>query len=98
MLTTEMIYSMVDHWLRTPPNGYFGHSYGSDPLSLLQKPHSEMLADAFIDKMLEDLPVLRSLPAGTVNVYKEQVSKDTARLIIQAGNVSIPFDLIETTR
>lgn len=95
-LTSEHIFDMISHWLHTPPNGYLGESYGSDPVSLLQKPHSEGLADAFIDKMMEDLPVLRSLPAGSVNVYREQVNKDSFRLIIQAGSVSIPFEQLET--
>lgn len=96
-LTSEHLFDMIAHWLNTPPNSILGETYGSDPLSLLQKPHSEGLADAFVDKMLEDLPFLRSLPAGSVNVYFEQINKDTKRLIIQAGSVIIPFEQIETT-
>lgn len=86
---------MIRHWLSTPPNGYLGSGYGSDPHSLLQQPNSSGLGDAFINKMIEDIPVLKQLPAGTVNVYFEQVSKDTKRLLIEVGSLVIPYEDIE---
>lgn len=86
---------MVRHWLSTPPNGYLGSGYGSDAHALLQRPQSSGLADIFIDKMMEDLPILRALPSGSVNVYFEQVDKQSKRLIVQVADQLIPFDDIE---
>lgn len=86
---------MVRHWLSTPPNGYLGSSYGCDPKSLLQLPNSSGLGDAFIDKMMEDIPLLRQLPRGTVNVYFEQAGLDSKRLLIEVGDITIPYDEIQ---
>lgn len=95
-ITGNDIARMVRHWLSTPPNGYLGSGYGSDPKSLLQLPNNAGLGDAFIDKMLTDIPLLRQLPRGTVNVYFEQVGNDRKRLLIEVGQVTVPYDEIET--
>lgn len=96
-ITTEDIGAMVRHWLSTPPNGYLGSGYGCDPKALLQQPNSNGLGDAFIDKMMADLPILRQMPRGSVNVYFEQLTKDSKRLLIEVGDITIPYDEIETT-
>lgn len=95
-ITSNDVADMVRHWLSTPVNGYLGSSYGSDPLSLLQLPNSDGIGDAFIDKMLFDLPVLKQMARGTINVFYETTSKDTKRLLIQVGEVTIPYEEIET--
>lgn len=95
-LNTNDIARMVRHWLSTPVNGYLGSGYGSDPKSLLQLPNTSGLGDAFIDKMMIDIPVLRQLPRGTVNVFFEQIANDQKRLLIQVGEVTIPYDEIQT--
>lgn len=92
---TNDIARMVQHWLHTPPNGYLGSGYGADVKSLLQQPNSSGLGDAFIDKMMADIPILRQLPRGAVNVYFEQVNKDTKRLLIEVGDVTIPYEEIQ---
>jgi len=94
MISSEDIVRMVQHWLSTPPNGYLGSPYGCDPYSLLQKPQSSSLADEFVDKMMTDLPILRQLPRGTVNVFFQNVGKDSKRLLIQVGETMIPFEEI----
>lgn len=91
-VTAHEIQDMVRHWLRTPPNGYLGSSYGADIKALLQSPMSAGLADAFIDKMLEDVPILAALPAGTVNLYAEELSNDTLRLVIDLNGSLITVD------
>lgn len=93
-ITSDDLERMVRHWLSTRPNGYLGSGYGCDPKALLQKPQSSPLADEFINKMFVDLPILRQLPRGSVNVFFEQVSKDTKRLLIQVGEITIPFEEI----
>lgn len=97
MVTGEDLAGMVRHWLGTPPNGYFGSSYGCDIKALLQLPNADGLGDAFIDKMLLDIPLLRQLPRGSVNIYFQQLSKDTKRLIIEVGDIHINYDEIQTT-
>lgn len=96
MVTGDDLAEMVKHWLSTPPNGYLGSGYGCDPKSLLQLPNANGLADAFIDKMMEDIPLLQQLPRGSVNVYFEQINKDTKRLLIEVGDITIPYDEIKT--
>ena len=91
----EDLARMIRHWLSTPPNGYLGSGYGCDPKALLQLPNSDGLGDAFIAKMLIDIPLLKMLPRGSVNVYFEQVSKDAKRLLIEAGDITIASEEIE---
>ena len=95
-LTPEHIQAMVTHWLSTPPNGYLGSSYGSDVASLLQTPTRSGQADALIAKMKKDIPALGALPSGTINVYMERIGNDKVKLLIQVGDVVIPYEQIET--
>lgn len=94
MIVSEDMVRMVRHWLSTPPNGYLGSPYGCDPKALLQQPQSSGLADEFIDKMMTDLPILKQLPRGTVNVFFQPIGKDGKRLLIQVGETMIPFEEI----
>lgn len=86
------VQDMVRHWLETPPNGYLGSGYGSDPQSLLQQPMSSGMGDAFIDKMIADIPLLASLPAGAVNIYFEDIGNDRKRLLIQIADSLVTVD------
>lgn len=86
------VQGMVGHWLGTPVNGYLGSSYGSDPQSLLQKPNAAGLGDAFVAKMENDIPVIGALQGGAVDVYFENVSNDTNRLIISVANSLVSVD------
>lgn len=95
MVTGDDLARMVRHWLGTPPNGYLGSGYGCDPKALLQLPNSSTLGDAFIEKMLEDIPLLRQLPRGAVNVYFETIAKDQKRLLIEVGDITITYDEIQ---
>lgn len=96
MVNGEDLARMIRHWLFTRPNGYLGSGYGCDPKALLQLPNADGMGDAFIDKMLIDIPLLRQLPRGSVNVYFQQRTKDTKGLIIEAGDISITYDEIQT--
>lgn len=88
----EELQGMVSHWLNTPPNGYLGSSYGSDPKSLLQQPNAAGLGDAFIDKMSTDIPLVGALPSGAVNVYFEDISNDRRRLLIEVSDGLVTVD------
>lgn len=81
-ITAEEILDMVRHWFDCPPNGYLGGGYGCDLKSLLQQPQAGGLANAFIDKMHEDLPILDSW-RGDINVYMRNQGVDGKRLVIE---------------
>lgn len=83
VINGELLQQMVSHWLRTPPNGYLGSGYGSDPMSLLQGAMLSSNADAFISKMRDDIPLIGALPANAVNMYFEDTGNDTKVLYIE---------------
>lgn len=83
---------MVGHWLSTPPNGYLGSGYGADPQSLLQKPMSAGLADAFVSKMEKDVPLIGALQGGAVNVYFEDRTNDSKYLHINVLDSLVSVD------
>lgn len=91
-LTGLEVQGMVRHWLITPPNGYLGSGYGSDPHELLQKPASSGLGDALLQKMRVDIPVIDALD-GAVNLYLQDIPEDgnAKRLLIEVldGIVSV---------
>lgn len=92
VITGEEVTGMVEHWLSTPPNGYLGSSYGSDTKALLQRPNSDGLGDQFIDKMVNDVPVLAAMPSAACSVYIEQIDKESKRLIIQVADSLVTVD------
>ena len=64
MILPEHVVAMLNHWLQTPVNGYFGSSYGADLNSLLLRPLSTATADIFIQKLKRDVPILNDLDLG----------------------------------
>lgn len=88
----DEVSGMIEHWLKTPPNAYLGSDYGSDPKSLLQMPNSAGLGDQFIDKLIVDVPVVAALPSAAVNVYFEQIDKESKQLIIQVADRLVTVD------
>lgn len=90
------VVDMVRHWLETPTGAYLGQSYGNDIKSLLQQPNNSVLGDAFIEKLIIDVPVLASMPAGAINVYLEPVGNDRQRLIIDLAGTEVTSDILGT--
>lgn len=88
-ITGNDIQAMVGHWLRVPVNGFLGSDYGSDIKALLQAPQSDTAADGFIKKMLIDIPILRSLPDGSINLYGVQTAPDRLDLVIEVAGQTI---------
>ncbi|MCM1128931.1 MAG: hypothetical protein NC211_03510 [Alistipes senegalensis] len=81
--------NMVRHWLNTPVGSYLGSDYGQDVKSLLQRPHADGAADAFLAKMREDVPVLQALPAGALNLYGITSLPDRLDLVIEVAGQAI---------
>lgn len=98
-LNTDLIFRMVAHWLNTKPNTYYGSTYGSPLEDMLQKPLSSPIADAFLAKMHLDIPVLGSLPAGTINLHSEPDGVDSKLIYIEVdGQIMSLSDLSEVSR
>lgn len=98
-LNTDLLFRMIAHWLRTKPNTYYGTTYGNPLEDMLQKPLSSPIADAFLAKMREDIPVLDALPSGTINLYTTNEGVDIKNIYIEvAGQTLSVSDLAEVSR
>lgn len=89
IITGNNIQDMVSHWLKTPVNGYLGSDYGQDIKSLLQNPLSSGEPEAVLQKLRVDVPVLQSIPDGSVNLYSMQTPPDRLDLVIEVGGQAI---------
>lgn len=98
-LNVELLFRMIAHWLSTKPNTYYGSTYGNPLEDMLQKPLSSPIADAFLAKMREDIPVLAALPSGTINLYIDDDGVDVRNIYIEvAGQALSVQDLSEVSR
>lgn len=88
-ITGNDIQLMVKHWLNTPVNGYLGSSYGQDIKALLHTPQATGEADAVIQKLRGDVPVLAVLPAGSVNLYGVSEAPDRLSLVFEVAGQAI---------
>lgn len=88
-ITGTEIQRMVRHWLNTPAGSFLGSSYGSNIKELLQRPQADGMADAVIRKMRADIPILQSLPNGSINIYSVRVSPDRLDLVIEVAGQAI---------
>jgi hypothetical protein len=95
-ITAHDVYEMVEHWLGTPPNGYLGAGYGSDIKALLQTALNSGLMDDFIAKMLFDIPLLKSLPKGSISIGYIDVPPDQKRLAIRILDETFFIDGFES--
>lgn len=82
-LNTDLLFRMIAHWVGTKPNTYYGSSYGAPTEDLLQKPLSSPIADAYLAKMREDIPVLAALPPGVINMHASDDGIDRKTIFIE---------------
>lgn len=82
-ITPRDVYGMVDHWIKTPVNGYLGSRYGSDLKSLLQTPQAAGIADGLIAKCRQDVPILTTAGPEAVSVWGESVGSDELRIVFR---------------
>lgn len=85
-VTANDVYAMVEHWLRTPINGYLGSDYGNNLTDLLQKPLSQPDADRVIRKLKNDIPILQAIEKtnpNAVNLYAYSEGVDKLRIILE---------------
>lgn len=88
-ITPTDIQDMGRHWLNTPVGGYLGSDYGQDAKALLQRPHMDAAADAFLAKLRRDVPVLQLLPSGAVNLYGVHSAPDRLELVVDIAGQSL---------
>lgn len=82
MIEAKHVLAMIEHWLYTPPNGYFGSSYGADLKRLLMNPMSTPIADSFVAKLKQDVPLLNDLD---ISVLSENLSFERKRIFLSVG-------------
>jgi len=82
-LNTDLLFRMIAHWVGTKPNAYYGSTYGAPTDDLLQKPLSSPIADAYLAKMREDIPVIAELPPGTINMRASGDGLDRKTIFIE---------------
>jgi len=87
-INAQDIQGMITHWLNTPVNGYLGSDYGSDAKSLLQKALHSGVADAFIAKMKQDIPILSVIPQENIALYSVPEMPDKLRLFIAIAGIT----------
>jgi hypothetical protein len=88
-LTADDVQGMVTHWLRTDPNGYLGSGYGAPVADLLQTPMASGRAEAFLDKLRTDVPILAQLPEDAVNLYSRPREPDRIDFFIEVSGALI---------
>lgn len=91
-ITPHLVQSMVRDWLTTPVNGYLGSSYGQDLRRVLHSPLGANLADAQLEKLRTDVPVLTMLPESSVNLYSDSNGIETKRLYIELAGKLLAFE------
>lgn len=89
MLTEVDIKPMIEHWLGTPPNGYYGLSYGADKMPLLMQPLSKPVADRFLAKLKEDISILQKLSGNQLYLYSENIGFEKKMIYIVLGETLI---------
>jgi hypothetical protein len=85
----DLLFRMVAHWLKTKPFTYLGSTYGAPTEELLQKPLSSPIADAFLAKMRDDIPVLAALPPGVINMYADSDGIERKNIYIEINGSAV---------
>lgn len=98
MIVTKHIIDMINDWLGTPPNAYFGSDYGCDINSLFLKPLGSIVANNFIDKMRKDLPILNMLNNDQLSLYTQPEGFETTIIFLQIGDVAINLNDVNDQR
>lgn len=96
MIDSSAVQLMIDHWLSTPPNGYFAQGYGADIKSMLLRELSSSNADALLDKLRQDIPLLKRLDDNQLRIETETLGFDRLNVYLMVGNIAIMLNEPET--
>lgn len=89
MIDGDKIKAMIEHWLSTPPNGYFAQSYGADVRNLLLRDLSSANADKLLKKLRRDIPLMDQLDDSQLSIGTEQIGFDQLHVYLIVGNINI---------
>ncbi|GAA5003313.1 hypothetical protein GCM10023206_06880 [Acinetobacter puyangensis] len=95
MIVTSDVIAMIEHWLFTPPNGYFGSSYGADLNGLLLRPLNSTVADEFIAKMKTDIPILAGLDSSQLALYSTAEGFEKRIIVLSVGTITINLNNVQ---
>lgn len=96
MIDAEKIKAMVKHWLDTPPNGYFGQSYGAVVRNMLLRDLSSDNADKLLEKLRRDIPLLAQLDDSQLSINTETRDFDKLYVYLFIGNIAIDLGEAKT--
>jgi hypothetical protein len=85
MIDYNKIMAMIAHWLESEVNGYFGSDYGPDFNSLFLAPLSAPVANTFIEKMKNDIPILKQLSADQFQLWAQDEGFETKIIYLRVG-------------
>lgn len=89
MINANDVRRMIDHWLSTPPNGYFAQGYGADVKIMLLRELSSSNADALLEKLKQDIPLLKQLDDDQLRIETETVDFDRLNVYLMVGEIAI---------
>ena len=89
MIDGKDIKAMVNHWLDTPPNGYFAQSYGSDVRAMLLRDLSTDNADNLLKQLRRDIPILGQINDGQLSISTEKVGHEQLYVYLLIGGITI---------
>ncbi len=89
MIDAPKIKNMIDHWLATPPNGYFGQSYGADVRNMLLRELSTDNADGFLAQLRRDIPLLNQLNDSQLSINTATAGFDKLYVYLSVGGIDI---------
>lgn len=89
MIDSKKVQAMIEHWLNTPPNGYFGQSYGADVRNMLLRELSSDNADALLKKLRADIPLLDQLNDDQLSINTKTQDFDKLYIYLIVGNITI---------
>jgi len=90
-IMADDISGMVEYWLATPKNSRLGTGFGNNASELIGNPNDGAIADEFVKKMLEDVPILQILPQGAVNIYAVPRDFDGIDLFVEISGQAFPI-------
>jgi len=90
-LRVEQILAMLEHWLDTKANAYYGSAYGEGLEKRLFVPMSTEQADSFLDDLKKDIPLLASLDSDTLSIVSADIGFDKKQFYIALGDALIPL-------
>lgn len=94
MIDGARIGKMIENWLTTPVNGYFGSSYGADLASLLLRPLSRPVGDHFIAKLKQDVPILARLSSDQLELYSKDEGFERKIIYLRIADVKINLNQV----